>query len=104
MPVLKAVPVEVAIHRVILYLHHEYDPAVGLLRKSPITSQALSCVGDSTLAAQLRAPMTPYGSFRHGLIEALVGAAITWPPQTPAQVELKPGIWLERRDQQPMTD
>lgn len=52
----------------------------------------------------IQATIEIYGHAQHGLIESLVGVDIAWPPRTPFQEKVKPGIWLETRNQQVMED
>ncbi len=110
--------IDIAIKKSIAYLHHEYNPTLGLIRESPKTAPnkhwlmtdnwlaatALSRVNDDEFATKIHNQLQQYGSLEHGLIEALLGADITWPLRTPSQVEIEPGIWLEIRNQQVMED
>jgi hypothetical protein len=46
-------------------------------------------------AAKLRTALRGLPPARHGLIEAMQGAAIPWPPHTAVQQEVQSGIWEE---------
>lgn len=46
-------------------------------------------------AAKLRTSLAAVPPASHGLIEAMQGEAITWPPQTAMQQEVQPGVWTE---------
>ena len=46
-------------------------------------------------AAKLRTALGTLPPARHGLIEAMQGEAIPWPPHTAVQQEVEPGIWEE---------
>jgi hypothetical protein len=46
-------------------------------------------------AAKLRTALGALPPARHGLIEAMQGEAIPWPPHTALQQEVQPGIWEE---------
>lgn len=110
--------VDTSTEKAIAYLHHEYNPTVGLIRESPETAPdkhwlmtdnwlaaiALDRVNDTEFAAHIYTTLEPYEQLHHGLIEAIVGADIAWPPRTPFQEEVKPGIWLETRNQNIMED
>lgn len=106
-----------AVRRAVGFLVAQYDPAVQLLRESPITAPdkhwiatdnrlalaalrtAVPCAPDAKrLAAQVERGLAVYGSLRHGLIEAVTeDAAITWPPRTAYQAEIVAGVWHEER-------
>ncbi len=96
------------------FLHAQYDPGVRLLRESPIVAPerhwlatdnrlavyALAAAGDG-LAPSVAAVLAEYGAQfdapQHGLIEALTGAPIPWPPRTHTHTELAAGVWNEER-------
>ncbi len=46
-------------------------------------------------AAKLRTAWPLCPPAEHGLIEAMQGEAIPWPPHTAVQQEVQPGIWAE---------
>lgn len=117
-PVVNQKSVETAIAGAVAYLHHEYNPTLGLIRESPETAPdkhwlmtdnwlaatALYRVNDTEFAAQIQATLKTYGNLQHGLIEAITGTDIAWPPRTHFPKEVKPNVWLETRDQQVMED
>lgn len=117
-PVVNQKSVETAIADAVAYLHHEYNPTAGLIRESPETAPdkhwlmtdnwlaatALHRVHDTEFADHIQATLETYGNTQHGLIEALVGVDIAWPPRTHLHEEINPGIWLETRNQQVMAD
>ena len=96
------------------FLRAQYDPGVRLLRESPIVAPerhwlatdnrlavyALAAAGDG-LAPIVAAALAEYGDRfdapQHGLIEALTGAPIAWPPRTHTHTELAAGVWNEER-------
>lgn len=110
--------VDTSTEKAIAYLHHEYNSRVGLIRESPETAPdkhwlmtdnwlaaiALDRVNDTEFAAHIHATLETYGQLQHGLIEAIAGVDIAWPPRAPFPEEVKPGIWLEMRNQQVMED
>jgi hypothetical protein len=110
--------VDTITEKAITYLHHEYNPALGLIRESPETAPdkhwlmtdnwlaatALDRVHDTEFAAHIQATLQTYGYLQHGLIEAITGTDIAWPPRTHVYVKIKPNIWLETRNQQIMED
>lgn len=98
-------PSAVASQRAVDYLWEQYNPTVGLLRCSPtafpdtywlatdnrLAVYAFEALGTPetldharTISATLRAYDTP----DHGLIEALQGQPVTWPPYTETQTVL----------------
>ena len=117
-PLVKKETVNNAIERAVGYLHHEYNPTVALIRESPETAPdkhwlmtdnwlaaiTLDRVNDTEFAAHIHATLETYGQLQHGLIEAIVGVDIGWPPRAPFPEEVKSGIWLETRNQQVMED
>lgn len=96
------------------FLHAQYDPSTRLLRESPIVAPdrrwlatdnqlarlALAAAADP-LAAEIAESLVQYGerfgAARHGVIEALTGVPVAWPPRTHTHQELLPGIWHEER-------
>lgn len=100
--------------RAIAFLHAQYNPSLHLLRESPIVapgrhwlatdnqlaSYALAAADDA-LAAEISQSLAEYGgrfdATRHGVIEALAGEPIAWPPRTHTHSELLPGVWHEER-------
>lgn len=107
-----------AVDSAVTFLHAQYDAATCLLRESPITASdrhwlatdnwlavlALRSAGESDLAQRLDATLTQYEAGTHGMIEALTGAPIAWPPRTPVQREVAPSIWAEERSGNEMED
>ncbi len=55
-------------------------------------------------AAKLRTAMAALPAAGHGLIEAMQGEAIPWPPHAPVQQEVQPGIWAETYDGEMIAD
>jgi hypothetical protein len=49
------------------------------------------------VAAALAEYSAQFDEPQHGLIEALTGAPITWPPRTHTHTELAAGVWNEER-------
>lgn len=98
------------IERAVLYLESEYDAEIGLIRESPITAPdrywlatdnqlavyALDAL-DSPLAATLTEILARYPDRSHGLIEALVGEPVEWPPRVETQRQVDGQIWHEDR-------
>jgi hypothetical protein len=103
-----------AIENGLSFLHSQYNPDLRLLRESPVVapdrhwlatdnrlaSAALRAAGDP-LADEVVLALAEYGgsfgAIRHGVIEALAGARIAWPPRTHTHRELLPGVWHEER-------
>ena len=46
-------------------------------------------------AAKLRTTLAALPPVQHGLIEAMQGEVIPWPPHAPVQQEVQPGMWKE---------
>ncbi len=114
---------QTAVQRAIAYLWREYNSDVGLLRESPVTAPhkywlatdnqlavyALERAGEPGLATSLLATLQRYGDTRHGLIEALQGEIVAWPPYTETQRLVdrigQEEVWLETRlDGNPICD
>jgi hypothetical protein len=105
----------VAVDRAVRYLQDQYNPAVGLIRESPVVAPhsywlatdnrlviyALQAAGVVTPTAAISATLRYYGDPRHGLIEALQGQVVAWPPYTETQrliATIGPEqVWLETR-------
>ena len=96
------------------FLRTQYDPGVRLLRESPVVAPerhwlatdnrlavyALEAAGDGLapiVAAALAEYSDQFDAPQHGLIEALTGAPIAWPPRTHTHTELAAGVWHEER-------
>lgn len=93
------------------FLQAQYVPDLGLLRESPVTAPdvhwlttdnrlavwALDAAGAADLARSLEATLAQHAAAPHGLIEALAGATVLWPPRTPVQREIAPGVKAETR-------
>jgi hypothetical protein len=47
---------------------------------------------------KLRAGLADFAPVRHGLIEAMHGEVVPWPPHTAQQSEVQPGVWAESYD------
>ncbi len=100
-----------SIQQAVAYLASEYDPDIGLIRESPITAPdrywlatdnrlavyALRAAGDEDLAGIIEESIDRYGGGEHGLIEALTGQNIQWPPRTETQYQVAGKIWNEHR-------
>ena len=113
-----AATIDAAIHKAVIYLHHEYTPELALLRESPETAPnkhwlmtdnwlaatALSRIGETQFATQLCEAIKNYGLLPHGLVEAIAGYNIQWPPRTERREQPVPGVWREIRDQEEMLD
>ncbi len=98
----------------ISYLRSETNQDLLLIRESPesfpdrhwlatdnwLAAHALTAVGEDELANQITETLDRYNAGPHGLIEALAGAPIEWPPQTETQSHLdsvRQGVWMEKR-------
>lgn len=93
------------------FLADQYNADVGLLRESRIVAYesywlttdnllatyALDAVGAPVLAGEVRAGLLSYGDVRHGLIEALVGESVAWPPYVEAQSVVASPVKMEQR-------
>ena len=97
------------------FLQAQYNFQTGLLRESPVSfphrywlntdnrlvSWALAATGQITLATTLSDTLRAYDDPRHGLIEALRGECVAWPPYTETQTLVATvgaeQIWLETR-------
>lgn len=100
------------------YLKHELNRELGLLRESPkiahhkhwlmtdnwLAANGLGIVGEAEFASRLCTQIKKYNPPRHGLIEALAGEDIKWPPKAPVQPTVMPGIWREERSGNVMKD
>ncbi len=89
-------PVEIrqASTRAIGFLKSQYNPALGLLRESPVIGYrnhyltndnalavgVLELYGESDMAARLRASLGRYDYQGNGLVEVALGKSIPWPP------------------------
>jgi hypothetical protein len=90
----------------------EYNPTIGLIRESPVTAPdyywlatdnwlaALALrADDAELADAILRTIQEYGGAQHGVIEALSGETIAWPPYVERQYQVsQQGVWAERRD------
>ncbi|MBX3050799.1 MAG: hypothetical protein KF753_04955 [Caldilineaceae bacterium] len=93
------------------FLADRYSPKYKLLQESPIVAPdrywlatdnrlavyALTAVGDVAHAAALSVSIADHGGRRHGLIEALTGENIQFPPRTETQAEVDGPVWNEHR-------
>lgn len=93
------------------FLADRYIVDYGLLQESPITAPdrywlatdnrlaiyALSAVGDEEHARDIEQTVAGYTNRKHGLIEALTGENVQWPPRTETQAEVDGEIWNEHR-------
>jgi hypothetical protein len=112
-----SIPIQV-IKEGIACLEHEYDPEVHLLRESPmiapnihwlmndnwLAANVLYILGKTELATELCAEIKKYNPLRHGLIEALAGEGIDWPPQAHITETVASGINSEQRSGGVMKD
>jgi len=93
------------------FLTDQFNPDLSLLRESRIVAYnsywlttdnllatyALDAVDAPVLAAEVRAGLASYGDVPHGLIEALVGESVDWPPHVETQSEVGPLVKMEQR-------
>lgn len=101
------------------FLLARYDPTVGLLNESPETASdrywlltdnrlaawALAATGHAADASTLHRTIDTFApSAEHGVIESIAGVVVHWPPRTPVQNKIAPGIWLETRSGDEMLD
>ena len=49
-------------------------------------------------ATKLHAALAAFAPVPHGLIEAMHGEVVPWPPHTARQTEVQPGVWAESYD------
>ncbi len=105
---------DAAIESGLAFLRTQYNPALRLLRESPVVapdrhwlatdnqlaSYALRTAGNA-LADEVAPALAEYSesldATHHGVIESLTGVPIAWPPRTHTHRELLPGIWHEER-------
>lgn len=98
-----------------VYLVRQYNSQVGLLRESPTTAPyrywlatdnlialfALRSTENYTVTTSMATTINSYGDPTHGLIEALDGRSIVWPPYVATQKRIatvgSAEIWLETR-------
>ena len=109
-----ALPLRAPVAGALAFLHTQYDPGIKLLRESPIVAPdrhwlatdnrlavyALEAAGDGLapiVAAALAEYSAQFDAPQHGLIEALTGAPVAWPPRTHTHTELAAGVWHEER-------
>lgn len=104
------------VRRAVNFLSEQYDPALHLLRESPVTApdkhwlatdnalalaalrSAVSCAPDAApLADSVAQGLAAHAATRHGLIEVVTGGAVEWPPRTPTQTEVTAGVHREER-------
>jgi len=97
--------------RALAFLARQYDAGSGLLRESAQTAPGkywltpdntlalwvMQAAHGEILAGQVAGSLAHYAAPPHGLIEALHGEAITWPPLAAIERELAPGVWTETR-------
>lgn len=109
---------EISLHKpiseAVSYLRSEVNQDLFLIRESPesfpdrhwlatdnwLAAHALAAAGEDELAAQIIEALDRYNGGPHGLIEALAGAPIEWPPRTATQFQLdsvRQGVWMEER-------
>jgi len=103
----------------VAFLLARHNPTVGLLNESPETAPdrywlltdnrlaawALAATGHAADAATLHRTIDTFApNAEHGLIESIAGVVVRWPPRTPVQNEIAPGIWLETRNGDEMLD
>lgn len=93
------------------FLAARYNADHGLLQESPITAPdrywlatdnrlavyALRAVGDEDHAQKIEQVIASHTDRNHGLIEALTGENIQWPPRTETQAKVDGEIWNEHR-------
>jgi hypothetical protein len=97
--------VEHSIQRAVAYLDAEYERgAFGLLPESPearpnkhwlatdnqVAVWALRAADEEVFATQLERALRRWGTRRHGIIEALAGEPISWPPHPEQQFVIGP--------------
>ena len=94
--------------RSLSYLARQVD-ATGLLHATPdegatrhwlapdnqLALWAFEAAHATETATKLRTALATTPPATHGLIEAMHGEAIPWPPHAAVQQEVQPGIWLE---------
>ncbi|MBI1296657.1 hypothetical protein GC175_17010 [bacterium] len=80
----------------VTYLQGEYNPTLGLYRESPETAPDRHWLATDNLLA-VYALTGEWKGPQHGLIEALTGQVVEWPPRGVVQAEVAPGVWQERR-------
>lgn len=98
----------------VAFLQSQYNPQVGLLRESPVvqphrywlaTDNQLATYAltplSPRLAVSVRAGLESFHAPGHGLVEALEGAAIDWPPHVESQKLVADlvlaQVWTEER-------
>lgn len=107
--------IDEAIRHAEQYFNVEYQPAgFGLVPESPgarpnkywlatdnqLAVYALHAAHQNTFATELEKALQRWGKTRHGIIEALTGETITWPPYPEQQVVVGPDP-AQRTEQQP---
>jgi len=97
------------------FLIDQHSPPFYLLRESPIVAPnrywlatdnllatyALDAAGVPEMAERIRYGLEQYGNVRHGLIEALIGETVEWPPHVEEQRPVSERVWTESRTQGP---
>lgn len=91
------------------FLARQFDEQAGLLRESPAVPDHHWLVPDNQLAlwvmelaiaadleAEIAAGLDAHPGYTHGLIEALHGTAVAWPPSAPRVQEIAPSVWVEQ--------
>lgn len=93
--------------RALSFLTRQLDADVGLLRAAPddnrhwlapdnlLVEWVMQEAHAAELTVELETELASFGAPHHGLIEALRGEAMTWPPVVAAQQEVSPTVWLE---------
>lgn len=94
--------------RSLAYLAQQYDASAGLLRTSPqaptqywlapdnvLALWVMQTAHGNQLADQIANGLSRYTFNQNGLIEALHGETIAWPPRAALETELSPGVWVE---------
>lgn len=93
--------------RALSFLTRQLDADIGLLRAAPedarhwltpdnlLVEWVMQEAHAADLTVELETELASFGAPRHGLIEALRGETVTWPPTIAVQQEISPTIWLE---------
>lgn len=93
--------------RALSFLTRQLDSDVGLLRAAPdddrhwlapdnlLVEWVMQEAHAADLTVELETELATFGAPQHGLIEALRGEPVAWPPAVAAQQEVTPTVWLE---------
>lgn len=93
--------------RALSFLTRQLDADVGLVRAAPddrrhwlapdnlLVEWVMQEAHAAELTVELETELASFGAPRHGLIETLRGATVTWPPAVAAQQEVSSTVWLE---------